>query len=48
MVVDMGYWTKVLKRIAIFIGTIIGMYFAFKLAIFYMPFVIAFLKPFCG
>ena len=43
MVVDMGYWTKVLKRIAIFIGTIIGMYFAFKLAIFYMPFVIAFL-----
>ena len=22
MVVDMGYWTKVLKRIAIFIGTI--------------------------
>ena len=43
MVIDMGYWTKVLRRMAIFAATIIGMYLAFKLAVFYMPFLIAFL-----
>ena len=43
MVVDMGYWTKVSKRIIVLILTIIGIYLAFKLAIFYMPFLIAFI-----
>lgn len=43
MVIDMGYWTKVLKRMAIFTATIIGMYLSYKLAVFYMPFLIAFL-----
>lgn len=43
MVVDMGYWTKVSKRILVLILTIIGIYLAFKLAIFYMPFLIAFI-----
>lgn len=43
MVIDMGYWTKVAKRIIVLILTIIGIYLAFKLAIFYMPFLIAFI-----
>ena len=43
MVIDMGYLTKVFKRMAIFIATIIGMYICYKLAVFYMPFLIAFL-----
>lgn len=43
MVIDMGYWTKVTKRIFILVLTIIGIYLAFKLAIFYMPFLIAFI-----
>ena len=42
MVVDVGYWTKVLKRIFIFAFTILGIYLSFKLAIYYMPFLIAF------
>jgi sporulation integral membrane protein YtvI len=43
MVVDMGYWTKVTKRIIMVIISIIGIYLAFKLAIFYMPFLVAFI-----
>lgn len=43
MIIDLGYWTKVFKRILIALLTIIGLYFAFKLSIFYMPFLIAFI-----
>lgn len=43
MVIDMGYWSKVFKRIVILALTIIGILLAFKLAIFYMPFLIAFI-----
>lgn len=43
MVIDMGYWTKVSKRILILVITVIGIYLAFKLAVFYMPFLIAFI-----
>ena len=39
----MGYWTRVLKRIVIAVVSIIAVYFAFKLAIFFMPFLIAFI-----
>lgn len=42
MVIDMNYWGKVFKNIVIVLITIIGIYLAFKLAIFYMPFLIAF------
>lgn len=42
MVVDMGYWTKVLKRLFLLAISLIGIYLSFKLAIFYMPFLIAF------
>lgn len=43
MVIDMGYWYKVFKRITIVILTAIGIYLLFKLAIFYTPFLIAFI-----
>lgn len=43
MIIDLGYWTKVLKRILLTVLTIIGLYLAFKLSVFYMPFLIAFI-----
>lgn len=43
MVVDVGYWKKVIKRILTLVITIVGIYFAFKMAVFYMPFLIAFI-----
>ena len=43
MVIDMGYWTRVSKKIFILFITILGLYLAFKLAIFYIPFLIAFI-----
>lgn len=43
MVVDVGYLKKVTKRIITLAITIIGIYFAFKMAVFYMPFLIAFI-----
>ena len=36
MVIDMGYWSKVGKRLLTLILTIVGIYLAFKLAVFYM------------
>ena len=43
MIIDMNYWSKVLKKLLVFIFSIIGIYLAFKLAVFYMPFLIAFI-----
>ena len=43
MVVDMNYWSKVLKRLLIFALTCLGIFIAFKFTVFYMPFLIAFL-----
>lgn len=43
MVVDMGYWSKVFKRLMVVVLTILGVYLAFKLAMFFMPFLIAFI-----
>lgn len=43
MIIDMNYWSKVFYKILIFLFSILGIYFAFKLAAFYMPFLIAFI-----
>ena len=43
MVIDMGYFTKVLKKILILVITLIAIYLSFKLALFYMPFLIGFI-----
>lgn len=39
----MGYWAKVLRKLSILLLTILGVYLAFKLAVFYIPFLIAFI-----
>lgn len=43
MVVDMNYWGKVIKNIVILLLSILAVFLGFKLAIFYMPFLIAFI-----
>lgn len=43
MVIDMYYWNKVIKNIVILALSIIVVYFSFKLAVFFMPFLIAFI-----
>ncbi len=43
MIIDMGYWTKVFKRIFIIAITILFIYLVLKMAVFYMPFLIAFI-----
>lgn len=42
MIVDVGYWTRILKNILVLIISIILIFLALKLAIFYMPFLIGF------
>jgi len=39
----MSYWTRVLKKFLYVILILVGLFFAFKLAIFYTPFLIAFI-----
>lgn len=43
MIVDVSYWTRVLKNIIYVILLLLGLYFTLKLSIFYMPFLIAFI-----
>ncbi len=43
MVVDIGYWTRVLKKILIAAVIILGLFVSIKLSIFYLPFLIAFI-----
>ena len=43
MVIDMGYWTKVIKRVLLLVFSIVLVFLAFKFAIFYAPFLIAFI-----
>lgn len=42
MIIDMNYWAKVLKNIIVLALSVLGVYLGFKIAIFYMPFFIAF------
>ena len=43
MIVDMSYWTRVIRKIIYVIAILVGLYLAFKLSLFYMPFLIAFI-----
>lgn len=43
MAENIKYWSSVFKRILYVVLAIIGIYLGYKLAIFYMPFLIAFL-----
>ena len=43
MAENIKYWSSVAKRILYVVLTILGIYFGYRCAIFYMPFLIAFL-----
>ena len=43
MIIDMNYWSKVFRKIIILLLSVLGIYLAFKLAVFYMPFLVAFI-----
>ena len=43
MIINVGYWTRILKNILVLIVSIILIFLVLKLAIFYMPFLIGFI-----
>ncbi len=43
MIINIPYWTKVVKNILYVALLVIGLYLALKLSIFYMPFLVAFI-----
>lgn len=43
MIIDISYWTRVLKNILYVVLLLLGLYIALKLSIFYMPFLVAFI-----
>lgn len=43
MIVDFGYWTRVLKKLLIAAVILAGLFISIKLSIFYLPFLIAFI-----
>ena len=43
MIVNIPYWTKVLRRLMYVIFVLLGLWLSFKLAVFYMPFLVAFI-----
>ena len=43
MIINVSYWTRVLKNIIYVLFLLIGLFIALKLSIFYMPFLIAFI-----
>ncbi len=43
MVIDMNYWNKVIKNIVILVLSIVAVYLFFRLAVFFMPFLVAFI-----
>ena len=43
MVIDMGYFTKVIKKLLVLSITLASIYLSFKLALFYIPFLIGFI-----
>ncbi len=43
MVIDMNYWGKVMRNVVALLLSILVVFLGFKLAIFYMPFLIAFI-----
>lgn len=43
MIFDAPHWTRIIRRSTYLLVSIIGIYLAFKLSVFYMPFLIAFI-----
>ena len=47
MIIDMGYWSKVTRRLIFFVFSIILFCVSLKMMIFFMPFLIAFIISLC-
>lgn len=43
MIIDVGYWTRILKNILMLAISLVLIFLAFKIAVFYMPFLIGFI-----
>lgn len=43
MIIDVSYWTRVLKRILYVVFILLGLYLGLTLSVFYMPFLVAFI-----
>ena len=43
MIIDVSYWTRVLKNILYVFLLLVGLFLVLKLSVFYMPFLIAFI-----
>ena len=43
MIIDVGHWTRIFKNIFMIILSLLIIFLSFKLAIFYMPFLIGFI-----
>ena len=43
MLIDVSYWTRVLKNLLYVFLLLFGLYIALKLSVFYMPFLVAFI-----
>lgn len=43
MIIDVGYWTRILKNILVLVISLVLIFLAFKLAVFYIPFLIGFI-----
>lgn len=43
MVIDVGYWVKVLQKVILLAVSVIAIFLSFKLAVFYTPFLIGFI-----
>ena len=43
MIIDVGYWTRILKNLLMLAISLVLIFLAFKLAIFYLPFLIGFI-----
>ena len=43
MIIDVSYWTRVLKNILYVFLLLLGLFLVLKLSVFYMPFLIAFI-----
>lgn len=47
MIIDMGYWSKVIRRLILFAISILLFCLGLKLVVFFMPFLIAFIIAIC-
>lgn len=43
MIINLSYWTRVLKNISYVVLLLLGLFIALKLSVFYMPFLVAFI-----